>query len=462
MPVQLGKFRYIGQAGGWYTSQLLFSSNATSGRMSVHMNHRIAALLMALGLLSAGIGLGAEFQAGAASADVTPPTGLPMWGYGARRDKPNQGVMDPLQANALVLAVGAQRLALVGLDMGRAPPRESFGRIRQRVLREAGVQHVLIVASHTHHGPVLEVAHLPDPKHSYLQTLETKLADVIIAAAKKLQPARIGAAHRMLTLNRNRHSKMAERPVDAELIVVRVDDAAGKPIAIAVNFAAHPTIIPASVMLYSADYPGHMRRLVERELGGVCLFLQGAAGDLSPNIDNRRGPQAFGEALGREVVAAAKITTAAPAKPSIQVREEELRFPNLRMNPSNPLIRKLMDGAFFPALVDFYVKEYADGLRPRLTVALVNNEIGLVGASGEFFCSHSMNLKRRARLPHTLFLGYCNDYHQYFPTIEAAAEGGYGADPAVSPAEIGAGEQIINRALFHLYDLQGKFKRLPF
>ena len=67
-----------------------------------------------------------------------------------------------------------------------------------------------------------------------------------------------------------------------------------------------------------------------------------------------------------------------------------------------------------------------------------------------------------SRLPHTLFLGYCNDYHQYFPTIEAAAEGGYGADPAVSPAEIGAGEQIINRALFHLYDMQGKFKRFPF
>jgi phage terminase small subunit len=67
-------------------------------------------------------------------------------------------------------------------------------------------------------------------------------------------------------------------------------------------------------------------------------------------------------------------------------------------------------------------------------------------------------LKQRSRLPHTLFFGYCNDYQQYFPTIEAAAEGGYGADSGVSPVELGAGELIMNRALFHLYDMQEKFK----
>jgi hypothetical protein len=81
-----------------------------------------------------------------------------------------------------------------------------------------------------------------------------------------------------------------------------------------------------------------------------------------------------------------------------------------------------------------------------------------VGASGEFFSNHAIRLKQRSRLPHTLFFGYCNDYQQYFPTIEAAAEGGYGADSGVSPVELGAGELIMNRALFHLYDMQEKFK----
>jgi hypothetical protein len=58
-------------------------------------------------------------------------------------------------------------------------------------------------------------------------------------------------------------------------------------------------------------------------------------------------------------------------------------------------------------------------------------------------------------------LGYCNDYQQYFPTIEAAAEGGYGADPAVAPAEVGAGERVMDRALVHLYQMRGKTLDLP-
>jgi neutral ceramidase len=53
-------------------------------------------------------------------------------------------------------------------------------------------------------------------------------------------------------------------------------------------------------------------------------------------------------------------------------------------------------------------------------------------------------------------MGYCNGYHQYFPTIEATAEGGYGADAQVAPAEIGAGEIMMNAALIALYRMQGK------
>lgn len=112
--------------------------------------------------------------------------------------------------------------------------------------------------------------------------------------------------------------------------------------------------------------------------------------------------------------------------------------------------------AFFPGIVEFYKNEYRDGVRPHLTTALIDDRIGIVGVSGEFFSSHALQLKRRARLEHLLFLGYCNDYQQYFPTIEAVAKGGYGADNTVSPVEIGAGERIMDRALMDLLELQEK------
>src|SRR5204863_2383016 len=96
--------------------------------------------------------------------------------------------------------------------------------------------------------------------------------------------------------------------------------------------------------------------------------------------------------------------------------------------------------------------------RPHLTTALLDERIGIVGVSGEFFSSHALQLKRRARFEQLLFLGYCNDYQQYFPTIKAVAEGGYGADNTVAPAEIGAGERIMDQALMDLLALQGKIR----
>jgi hypothetical protein len=80
--------------------------------------------------------------------------------------------------------------------------------------------------------------------------------------------------------------------------------------------------------------------------------------------------------------------------------------------------------------------------------------------SGEFFSGHAVSLKKRARLPHLMFVGYCNDFQQYFPTIEAAAEGGYGADTLTAPAAVGAGERIMNRALLDLYEMRGRIRPL--
>jgi hypothetical protein len=396
-----------------------------------------------------------ELRAGAARADVTPPTGFPLWGYAARRDQPSQGALDPLRARALVLATDKERIALVSLDLGRPPTRQSTEAIRRRV-RAAGIEHVFLAASHTHHGPVLELDTWPTPRDSYVRWLEERVGDLILEAARDLRPARFGVAACAGRLNHNRHSKRPDGPVDRELLVLRVEDGDGKPIAHAVNFAAHPVLRPAGVLKFSADYPGPLAQLVEKETGAPCLFLQGAAGDLSPETGNDRAPEAFGRRLGREALALIREVRCRPdPAASLQVREDDFRFP-CRLDLGNPAIRFLLGRAFFPDLIAFYEREYREGVRPHLTTALLNGRVGLVGVSGEFFCGHALELKRRARLEHVLFVGYCNDYQQYFPTIEAAAEGGYGTDPVVAPAPPGSGERVMDRALIRLYRMRGQ------
>ena len=415
------------------------------------------AVATVIGAMLSGAASAAGLEAGAAKADITPPTGFPMWGYAARHDRPSEGVLDPLLARALVLKAGDGKIALVSLDLGRAPTRESMRRINQALAKD-GFTQVFLVASHTHHGPVLELDTWPRPDKPYIRELEEKLVALIRRADAARVPARYAVAAMETKLNRNRQSKRADRPTDPELLVLRLEDLKGKPIAHAVNFAAHPTMHPANLMKFSADYPGAMARRVEDETRAPCLFLQGAAGDLSANPpEGVKGPDEFGKRLAEDVLnLIGTIKPEEPKKgPELLAAREELKFPCV-VEISNPQIKFALGKAFFPELIDYFEKEYKDGVRPTVTVAVLNKDLGFVGFSGEMFCDHANTLRRRARLPHVFIMGYCNDYQQYFPTIQAAAEGGYGTAPPIASAEVGAGEKLTDRALIKLYQLRGE------
>jgi hypothetical protein len=292
----------------------------------------------------------------------------------------------------------------------------------------------------------------------YYAQMEDAIAEAVIEANTKLQPANLAAGSvRLDGFNANRHSKLEPKPRDLDLSVLRLDATDSKPIAVLVNWAAHPTTIASGVLKISADYVGALKNYVSAETGAAAVFIQGAAGDMRTDRGSK-DYRAYGEALGAEAVKLARSLSPLPVeKPSLQVQEERFRF-TPRLNLRDPLISGLFEKAFFPELVRHFQDEYEDGVRPRLTVTLLNGEIAMVGVSGEFFSSHAVRLKERARVRQLFFFGYCNGYHQYFPTIEAAAEGGYGATPAESPAAVGAGEQLMNTALIWLYRMREKLK----
>lgn len=406
---------------------------------------------------------------GAARRDVTPREPVPMWGYGARHDALSQGTLDPLHADAIVIQAGGTKLAIVGLDLGRSPAEASLQRIRERI-KPAGIEYSFIAGSHTHHGPVLELTDEPgrgkgrfDAALRYYRQMEDAIVEAILEADRELVPARLASGSVQLQgFNRNRHTKLEPKASDRDLTVMRFDSGDGKPIAVLVNFAAHPTMISSSTLKFSADYVGALKTTIEKATGAPAVFINGAAGDQSVNFAGRgkegNDYELFGRALGEEAVKLVQsLAPEAVAQPSLQVRETRFKYAP-RTDLSNPVVRGLYEKAFFPELIPNYIDEYADGVRPRLTVALLNREIALVGASGEFFSNHSIRLKERARVKQVFFLGYCNGYHQYFPTIEGVAEGGYGADNQVSPAAVGAGEEMMNTALVWIYNMLGKIK----
>ncbi|MBA4107940.1 MAG: hypothetical protein C0485_19585 [Pirellula sp.] len=423
----------------------------------------IISCVLWLSLAPPGIAEESIFKAGFAKRDITPSTATPMWGYGDRHASLSEGVADPLMAKAVVLEVGDQRLAIVGMDIGRGPTAAMMKQIRQAVAEKAGVENVMIAGSHTHHGPVIELTDREgfgkgkfDDAVSYSQRLPQLLIEAIVEAKKNAVPAKIGVAKKNVAWNRNRHSKRAIKSTDPMLAVIRLDDYAGQPIAVIANFAAHPVTADEGMLKFSADFPGALQRRVEESMQTNCVFMQGASGDLSPNRGELTGIQ-YGEKLGDDVVAmASNVKAETPKNPSVQARVDHFKFVS-RVDFKNPILVAAYQGAFFPEITKNYVEEFAEGIEPELTTALINGELALVGGSGEFFSGHAARLKERCDVRDTLFFGYCNGHHMYFPTIEAASEGGYGGDASVAPVEVGAGEEMMNQALINIYTMLGKF-----
>jgi len=405
------------------------------------------------------------FRSGFAKRDITPPAGLPMWGYGARHDMLSEGALDTLYAKAIVIHAGSQKLAIVGLDLGRGPTTAMIDQIRSAISAGAGIEHVMISGTHTHHGPCIELIDREgfgkgnfDKAVAYNEKLPELIVEAILEADANARPAKIGVAKTNLALNRNRQTKRKPKAVDPMLGIIRFDDEQGRPIAVLVNFAAHPVMTDPRILKYSADFPGHLENKVESELATNCVFMQGASGDLSPNpSQDFREVQAYGEELAMHVLKLAEsVETTVPEKPSVDGKVDRFLFKS-RVDFSNPLISFAYEKAFFPALIHCFVEEHRDGVPAELNSILLNGNVALVGGSGEFFCNHSNRLKERSYIDHTFFFGYCNGHNLYFPTIEATSEGGYGADPSVSPVELGAGEKMMNQALINLYTMAGRY-----
>lgn len=396
--------------------------------------------------------------------EITPQEGMPMWGYAFYHDALSKGVLDPLYANALVIQLGGKKLAIVSLDLGRPPAEWVLREIRQRIKAAVGIEYSFIAASHTHHGPVLELSDEKgkgkgrfDAALRYYVFLENAIVDVILEANRNVRPATMATGKKKLTdFNLNRQSLLDSPPSDRDVTVMRFDDSSGKPFAVLVNFAAHPTMVPEDLMKFSADYVGVLKQIVAEKLGVNVLFMQGAAGDQAAM--GHGDYQSFGRDLAREVIAL--VTNLPPADtnaPSLELREKDFQFSS-RVNLADRTTRRQANAEFFPELIANYAAEYANGVHPRLTVAELNHEIAFVGVSGEFFSEHSLRLKERARMKNLFFFGYCNGYDGYFPTIESIAEGGYGTDEISAFTEVGAGEEMMDTALLWLYEMRGEIK----
>src|SRR4029453_7056314 len=173
------------------------------------------------------------------------------------------------------------------------------GRLRSAVAEALGtpVSHVLLNLSHVHSSPALpEFMAMTDTDEDvrfrtrYEHDLQRGRAEAAVEADGRLQPARIGSGwgesaigvyRRETRDGRDVLGEVPDHPIDPSVGVIRVDDLDGKPIAIVFRYSAHPVTVGGRSQVASADYPAPAREVLERNLGGLALFLQGCGGKLN-------------------------------------------------------------------------------------------------------------------------------------------------------------------------------------
>lgn len=418
--------------------------------------------------LAAELGGAQTFQAGAAKVELEPSLGMPMSGYGARTGVSN-GVIDPVQARALALSDGTRTIALVTLDLVFPIELPEMDRIRAAV-RARGIDEVIFHASHTHSGPTYSAN-----REAYDRAVD-RIQQAILAAAAAKAPATMGTGWGVSYIGHNRRrisldgaaqmywrneTKISTFPVDPSVGVIRIDGAGG-PLAVLVSYACHPVVLGPGNLKYSADYPSVMREAIERGMGGktMAFFLQGAAGDINPYYDKTTAQedaiarmQETGRTLGEEALRVARRIQPQPAvHPRIQWKTVVLAAVS-RWNVSK--LRTVLNERYRldEARAARLLREKMD---LPVTALVINNELAFVTMPGEPFVEFQMQLRATSPIPNTYLLGYSNGAFGYFPTIAAAARGGYGANSTSTQVEAGAGERMLNTGLISIYELMGK------
>jgi len=413
---------------------------------------------------------------GAATADITPPLGMPLEGFDSRKDGAS-GVHDPLMVRVLA-AEGADGtgVALVVADLIQVDPHLQE-LVAEAVVRTTGIprERLQLAGTHTHSGPMLR-----EPSAA-----ETEIARKIAAAVEAAWTSRREAVAAVgvgtvTGIGKNRRPNGG--PLDDRVTVTRFDGVDGTPIATHMNYGCHPTTLGPNNTLYTADYPGVACRALEATVGGVALFTTGPQGDVNPGgyspeasmvgivvpwrtfesaeryghlvadtaaaVHARLQPAPSERVWGASRVlelerkALPDMSAAREAARSAAAAEAAVRDAGL----SHDAIYHAAVAAAYADLIALQAEdpERSGPVRSRVS-ALALGPLLHVGVQGELFVALGQRIRAALGDDSTCVAALCDGTIGYIPTAEAFEEGGY--EPNASVLRAGQGERLADLAI---------------
>ena len=429
---------------------------------------RAISLLCVLFLLLGTVAFAGEpLVAGVSRVNLTPPLDwkFPLGGYGARMNKPAEGVHDWIWAKGLVLQQGHRRFALVTLDIVGLPPN-----IKPEVLDKLGEgwneKNLMLLASHSHGSlnmssintkNVLGLPQIGIFHQKVHDWVVEKIVEAVRQAERDLRPVAVGTAS--AELHGLNHNRRGDGVTDPELTVTRIDLASGKPLAVLVNWTAHPTFVDEHDMLVTGCWPGVLQRELEAWIGnGVTAFYyNGAEGDQSPS--GAVGGSHFEklEDYGRKIAIQARALY-----DNIQPKENaslEMNYAVAPLPERQPHPQFMQTGGAEYGLDEHKMQVLLSTMVPE-NVGVQAVRIGdllIAGVPGEMIASLGLQVKkalREAGAPHPVIGGLANEWISYILSESEYKQGGYEASVSFYGPKLG--ETMVKAVLDVARPLAGR------
>lgn len=404
------------------------------------------------------------YRVGVARAVITAPLGTPCLAHRPRL-LPLTGVHDDLDVVAWWIGDADTdavlvTLDLIGLGRGLLPGEVSLGAALRRAIADRvglPVDHVMVTATHTHACPETSGITRPLLDGSFVAWLEMLVDRVVGAAAAAREAARpvrlTTGLVRVPDVAVNRRHRCADGEISMtatptsvpsslvdESMTVLVADSEDGSSEVVVGFACHPVALQAQPRM-SADYPGQLRRALERD-GHGAMFVQGACGDVNP-VDMDDGVASVERTASRLLDAARRGIATARSGPVVSgplrcrdqpvrlaKRQDLARAPVPSVTPGEAAGETAGDAAR-----DADADRNRDELLARLAPAEVPYEsvvqvirigtVAICALPGEPFTELGLLIRAMSPAGTTVVAGYANDYLGYLAPPAAWMDGGY-------------------------------------
>jgi len=394
---------------------------------------------------------------------LTPPLEwkYTLGGYGARMSRPAEGIHDDINAKALVLSDGSKKYVIVTMDILGLPPN-----IRPMIIKKlAGdgwnEENTLFLPSHSHASLEMfalnnkNVFNMPAIGIFHPELMEfvvNKLTTLIKETDSNLMAVKIGTGQVVLQgLNRNRRG---DKAVDHELTVTRVDLMDNRPLAVLVNWTAHPTIMDEDDMWVSGGWPGYLQRELQDWIGGdvVAMYCNGAEGDQSVIAKGGGSHYEKAENYGRKIAKNA-IQVYGKISPSeksyFNYKHNEIALPARTAHPSF-----MQTGGAEYGLDEQKIQALLDQVFPTKTSisAVRVGDLLIVGTPGEMIAELGLDIKsklKKAGIPYPVIGGLANEWISYFLTEAEYHQGGYESSVSFYGPTLGSNirDEMLSTAL---------------